>query len=53
MTAGLLYEAVSRTIDILSDNPTEHVDGKLMTIVAIVGFLVNVVDRVTVTSMIC
>ena len=41
LTGILVYEAVLRTMDCLSDNPTLHIDGKVMTIVASCGLLVN------------
>ncbi|KAG7385198.1 hypothetical protein PHYPSEUDO_001740 [Phytophthora pseudosyringae] len=43
LTGVLVYEAVIRFVECLEPNPTEHVDGKLMFIVAVIGLLVNLV----------
>ncbi|OQS06440.1 Cation Diffusion Facilitator (CDF) Family [Thraustotheca clavata] len=43
LTGFLVYAAVVRLQDALSDNPEEHVDGKLMFIIACLGLLVNLV----------
>ncbi|EGZ11482.1 hypothetical protein PHYSODRAFT_517016 [Phytophthora sojae] len=43
LTGMLLYAAVKRFIECLEPHPKEHVDGKLMFIVACIGLLVNIV----------
>ncbi|KAG3074275.1 hypothetical protein PC122_g14456 [Phytophthora cactorum] len=43
LTGVLVYAAVNRFIECLEPNPTEHVDGKLMFVVACIGLLVNIV----------
>ncbi|KAE8993851.1 hypothetical protein PF010_g17627 [Phytophthora fragariae] len=43
LTGVLLYADVNRFIECLEPHPKEHVDGKLMFIVACVGLLVNIV----------
>ncbi|POM74480.1 Cation Diffusion Facilitator (CDF) Family [Phytophthora palmivora] len=43
LTGVLVYAAVNRFIECFEPNPAEHVDGKLMFIVACIGLLVNVV----------
>ncbi|ETN08572.1 hypothetical protein PPTG_12338 [Phytophthora nicotianae INRA-310] len=41
LTGVLVYAAVNRFIECLEPNPPEHVNGKLMFIVACIGLLVN------------
>ncbi|POM72017.1 Cation Diffusion Facilitator (CDF) Family [Phytophthora palmivora] len=43
LTGVLVYAAVNRFIECFEPNPAEHVDGKLMFIVACIGLLVNLV----------
>ncbi|KUF80995.1 Cation Diffusion Facilitator (CDF) Family [Phytophthora nicotianae] len=43
LTGVLVYAVVNRFIECLEPNPPEHVDGKLMFIVACIGLLVNLV----------
>jgi zinc transporter 2 len=42
LTGVLVYEAILRTIAILGPNPPQLTDGKIMTIVASIGLVVNV-----------
>ncbi|RHY25217.1 hypothetical protein DYB32_008458 [Aphanomyces invadans] len=41
LTGFLVYAAIERFQDAISDSPQEHVDGKLMFIVATIGLVVN------------
>ncbi|ETV66773.1 hypothetical protein, variant [Aphanomyces astaci] len=41
LTGFLVYAAIERFQDAISDSPQEHVDGKLMFIVAVLGLVVN------------
>ncbi|KAH9096877.1 hypothetical protein LEN26_017218 [Aphanomyces euteiches] len=41
LTGFLVYAAIERFQDAISENPKEHVDGKLMFIVACIGLVVN------------
>ncbi|EQC37758.1 hypothetical protein SDRG_04785 [Saprolegnia diclina VS20] len=41
LTGFLVYAAIDRFQDAISDNPKEHVDGKLMFIIAVIGLVVN------------
>ncbi|KAI9981341.1 hypothetical protein PInf_009037 [Phytophthora infestans] len=43
LTGVLVYTAVERFMECLEPNPTEHVNGKLMFIVACIGLLVNLI----------
>jgi len=43
LTGCLLYEAVARTIDCLSEEPKVKVDGKMMFIIACIGLVVNLI----------
>ncbi|KAE9323971.1 hypothetical protein PF008_g17225 [Phytophthora fragariae] len=43
LTGVLVYAAVERFMECLQPNPTEHVNGKLMFIVACIGLVVNLI----------
>lgn len=43
LTGVLVYAAVERFVECLEPNPKEHVDGKLMFIVACIGLVVNLI----------
>ncbi|OQR87454.1 Cation Diffusion Facilitator (CDF) Family [Achlya hypogyna] len=41
LTGFLVYAAIERFQDAISENPKEHVDGQLMFIIAVIGLVVN------------